>query len=127
MDKLHTLAKLLWVTGGVLCLMVFVYQATPILLSSLTAAWLQPTGVFLIFLGLCILSLCTIFLFAWMFVELGDRWHFLRIRKRMRELDILTREQELQHTQKYSRYRTHHASNRQGRHILWRRFKRGKP
>ncbi len=127
MDKLNTLAKLLWVTGGVLCLMVFVYQATPILLNALELSWLQPTGVFLIFFGLSILTLCAIFLFTWLFTELEDRRHFLQTRKRMREIDILTREQELQHLQKHRSYRTHQASYRQARHILWRRFKRDTP
>ncbi len=126
MEKINTLAKLLWLTGGVLCLMVFVYQATPILLGALDPSWLQPTGIFLIFFGLCTLSVCVIFLFLWLFVELDDRHHFLQIRRRTREMDVLSREQEVNHLHKYQGYRTHHAAHRQARRILWRRFRRGK-
>ena len=49
MDHLKKLAQLLWATGGVLCLMVFFYQATPILLNAMGAAWLQPLGVCLMY------------------------------------------------------------------------------
>ena len=120
------LAKFLWVAGGVLCLTAFIYQATPILLTALQAYWLQPSAMFLLLFGFGILTLCAVFLFTLLFEELEDRRHFLRIRKRMRELSLLKREQEVQHFQKYRRYRTYHAAYRQARRKLWHRFKRKK-
>ncbi len=84
MDQIKQFAKLLWWTGGVLCIMVFVYQATPILLHSLDASWLEPAGMFLIFFALCVLVICTILLFSWLSEELKDRKHYLATRRRMR-------------------------------------------
>jgi len=123
---LTRLAKLLWTTGGVLCLMVFLYQATPILLTALETIWLAPAGVFLLLFGAGILTLCAVFLFTWLSEELEDRRSFLRTRRRMREIALLIRERELQHLQKHHRYRTSHAAYKQARHKLWRHFKRGK-
>ena len=126
MDRFNHILKYAWLAGGVLCLIAFVFQATPILLTALQPYWLQPCGMFLIFFGLGILTLCAVFLFTMLSEELEDRRHFLRTRRRMRELSLTTREQEVQHLQKHRRYRTYHAGYRQARRKLWRRFKRDK-
>lgn len=84
MDTLRPLAKLLWMTSGVLCIMVFIYQATPILLGSLPPQWLQLPGMFLICFALCVLVVCVVLLFSWLFEELKDRKHYLATRRRMR-------------------------------------------
>lgn len=91
-DGLKTMAKLLWVTGGVLCLMVFIYQATPILIAALPPILLPIAGVLLLLLAfsaLLIVVICTLILTV---AELQDRRHFLKIRRRMRELDVKERE-----------------------------------
>lgn len=99
MDQLKQFAKLLWWTGGVLCIMVFIYQATPILLNSLDPSWLRPAGMFLIFFGLCVLMVSAILLFSWLLEELKDRINFLHTRRKMRQERLQAQQQNVQHIQ----------------------------
>ncbi|GAC1647342.1 MAG: hypothetical protein NVS4B12_15010 [Ktedonobacteraceae bacterium] len=120
MDKLNTLAKLLWVTGGVLCLMVFVYQATPILLNAMEAAWLQPLGICLMYTILFVLISGTLFGFAWLLEKLNDLRDYHKTRKIYRDLNIQLRRQALQKHNRQSHYRTRLEIYRQRRRPLWR-------
>ena len=84
MESLKQLAKLLWLTSGVLCIMVFIYQATPILLNSLDPSWLRVIAIFLTFFGLYVAVMCSVLLFSWLSEELKARKHELAMRRRPR-------------------------------------------
>lgn len=121
MDNLKKLAQLLWATGGVLCLMVFFYQATPILLNASGVAWLQPLGICLMYSVLFILIASVFFTFEWLRSKLNDQRHLHETRRRYRRLNLQMRRQELQKQQKQSSYRVRLEVYRQRRRPLRRR------
>lgn len=130
MDHLKKLAQLLWVTGGVLCLMVFFYQATPILLNALGAAWLQPLGICFMYTILFIVIAGALFGFEWLRSKLNDLRDLHATRRSYRELNIQIRRQELQKYQKPGHHRTRLEIYRYRRHPLRRhsiRDKRSRP
>ena len=120
MENLKKLAQLLWATGGVLCLMVFLYVTTPILLSALGAAWLQPLAVCLMYTILFVMIAAALSLFAWMRNKLKDQEHYHKTRKIYRKLNIKLHRQKLQKQSRQSNYRTRLEIHRQGRRPLWR-------
>ncbi|GAC1669860.1 MAG: hypothetical protein PVS3B3_39790 [Ktedonobacteraceae bacterium] len=120
MDKLNTLAKLLWATGGVLCLMVFFYQATPILLYAMGAAWLQPLGICLMYTILFMVIAGALLSFAWLCSKLNDLQHFHETRRTYRKINILLHQQKLWKHNRQSNYRTRLEIYRQKRRPLWR-------
>ncbi len=120
MNTLNRLAKLLWATGGVLCLMVFFYQATPILLNALGNAWLKPLGICLMYTVLFILIAGALFLFEWLRIKLREQRDFYETRRIYRALSLQFRRQELQKSQKQSHHRTQREVHRQRRRPLYR-------
>ena len=120
MDHLKKLAQLLWATGGVLCFMVFFYQATPILLTAMGTAWLQPLGICLMYTVLFILIAGTLLSFAWLYSKLNDLRHLHKTRRTYRELNIQLHRHKLQKRKRQSHYRTHLEIHRQRRQPLWR-------
>ena len=88
MELTKRLAKLLWLTGGVLIIMVFVYQATPILLNLLGSSWLTTISIFLFFFGMSIAVLCATLLFSWLFEELSRRKSELSVLNEMRQVAL---------------------------------------
>ncbi len=85
MDNSHRLLKVLWLSGGILCLVVFIYQATPILLNALDKLVLQGIAIFLLFFGLALVTAWAFFFFTEQFYKLKDRQHHYYIRRRQRE------------------------------------------
>ena len=120
MDHLKRLAQLLWATGGVLCLMVFFYQATPILLNAMGTAWLQPLGICLMYTILFMVIAGTILAFAWLHSRLNDLRHLHKTRKIYRQINIQLHQLKLQKRKRQSNYRTHLEIYRQRRRPLWR-------
>ncbi len=94
MDRFNRFFKYSWLTGGILCLIAFIYQATPILLNALAMEVRQDLAIFLIFFGFAILTAQAVFFFTEQFTKLRDRQHFYRIRRRQRERELQERERE---------------------------------
>ena len=88
MDTFNRFLKSIWLGGGILCLLVFIYQATPILLNALDIQARQGLAVFLIFFGCAILLAWIVFFFSEQFEKIKDRRHFYRTRQRQREIDM---------------------------------------
>jgi magnesium-transporting ATPase (P-type) len=82
MKSLKKFAKLLWLTSGVLLIMLFIYQATPILLNSFDPSSLRLIAIFLTFFAMCIAMTCAILLFSWLTEELKTRKHKLTTRRK---------------------------------------------
>ena len=120
MDHLKRLAQLLWATGGVLCLMVFFYQATPILLNAMGVAWLQPLGICLMYTILFLVIASTLLAFAWLRSRLNDLRHLHETRKIYRQINIQLHQLKLQKRKRQSNYRTRLEIYRQRRRPLWR-------
>ena len=125
MDSLKKLAQLLWVTGGVLCLMVFFYQATPILLSAVGAEWIQPLAICLLYTVLFVVLTSVFFSFAWFLEKLQDQRHLHETRRKYRETNLEIQRQLLQKHKLYNSYRTRREISHQ-RRPLWRFPMRGK-
>ena len=119
MDNLKKLAQLLWVTGGVLCLMVFFYQATPILLNVMGTEWLQPLAICLLYTVLFIVLASVFFSFTWFLEKLRDQQHLYETRRKYRDTNLQIRRQVLQRHQQYYHYRTRQEIYRH-RRPLWR-------
>ena len=120
MDHLKKLAQLLWATGGVLCLMVFFYQATPILLNAMGAAWLQPLGICLMYTILFVVIAGALLSFTWLRSKLNDQRDFHETRRTYRKLNIQLHRQKLRKRNRQSNYRTRLEIYRQRRRPLWR-------
>ena len=84
-NNFNRFLKTLWLSGGILCLLVFIYQATPILLNALDRQAQQGIALFLLFFGLALLTARAVFYFTEQFEKLRDRRHFYRTRQRQRE------------------------------------------
>ena len=94
MDKFNRFLKSIWLGGGILCLLVFIFRATPILLNALDIQARQDLAVFLIFFGCAILLAWAVFFFTEQFEKIKDRRHFYHIRQRQRELELQEQEQQ---------------------------------
>ena len=119
-NTLKKLAQLLWATGGVLCLMVFFYQATPILLDAMGSAWLQPLGICLMYTLLFIAFASAILYFVWLRNKLNDQRHLHETRRTYRKINILLHQQKLRKRNRQSSFRTRLEIYRQKRRPLWR-------
>ena len=119
-DSLKKLAQLLWATGGILCLMVFFYVGTPILLNAMGTAWLQPLGICLMYTVLFIVIAGTFLSFSWLNSKLQDLRNLHKTRRTYREINIQLHRQRLQKRNRQSNYRTHLEVSRQRRRPLWR-------
>ena len=119
-DTLKRLAQLLWATGGVLCLMVFFYQATPILLNAMGAAWLQPLGICLLYTILFVVLASALLYVVWLRSKVSDQHHLHETRRTYRKINILLHQQKLRKHNRQSNYRTLLEIYRQRRRPLWR-------
>lgn len=119
-NTLKKLAQLLWATGGVLCLMVFFYQATPILLNAMGTAWLQPLGICLMYTLLFIVITSALLYFVWLYNKVNDQRHLHDTRRTYRKINILLHQQKLRKHNRQSNFRTRLEIYRQRRRPLWR-------